>query len=356
MFIVQCSLSTNYQQQAATIVAEHVAQLRGVHAHADARLASALADLRQVARTLDELNMRAAQHDHHAIVARQRKQLHERRASLEAEVADLQRVTQNIAQLIRQIELSSTALHAYGTPVGPWELALKAQVIHGREDERARLAREIHDGPAQVLAHVLMSLEHSITLTQQHTLDRLLPLLHMLRDTSRTGLLDMRRFIADLRPPTLQHQGLDAALRELCARSDTETTITVHYQGAALLRFTSEQEIVIYRVAQEAINNVVKHAPNATVQVRAHVADDQFTLTVQDNGPGFDPHTVAAQRRGRHWGLDGMHERATLVGAQFHVTSQIGQGTTVQLALPHSASGGTTPVDPIVNLLSGVEG
>jgi two-component system sensor histidine kinase DegS len=349
-------VATNYQQQAATIVAEHVVRLRGVLADADARLAPALVDLRQVARTLDELNMRTAQHDQGVLVARQRKQLHERRATLEAEVADLQRVTQNIAQLIRQIELSSTALHAQGTPTDPWELALKAQVIHGREDERARLAREIHDGPAQVLAHLLLSLEHSITLTQQHTLDRLLPLLHMLRDTSRTGLIDMRRFIADLRPPTLAHQGLDAALRELCARSDTDSTSTVQYHGIALPRFTPEQEIVIYRVAQEAINNAVKHAPKATVEVRTHLADDQFSLAVQDNGPGFDPHTVAAQRRGRHWGLDGMHERAALVGAQLSVTSSIGQGTMVQLALPHSASGGTAPVETILNLLRGVEG
>jgi len=336
-------------------MSEHVARLRGVLAHADARLALALVDLRQVARTLDELNIRTAQHDHYVLVARQRKQLHDRRAALEAEVAELQRVTQNIAQLIRQIEWSSTALHAQGTPTDPWELALKAQVIHGREDERARLAREIHDGPAQVLAHLLLSLEHSITLTQQHTLDGLLPLLHMLRDTSRIGLLDIRRFIADLHPPTLAHQGLDAALRELCARNDTNSMITVQYHGAALPRFTPEQEIVIYRVAQEAINNVVKHAPQATVQVRAHLADEQFTLTVQDNGPGFDPHTVAAQRRGRHWGLDGMHERAALVGAQFHVASSIGQGTTVQLVLPHSTSG-SAPDETTLNLLPGVEG
>jgi len=337
-------LTTKYQKQAAAIVAEHVTRLRGVLADAQARLAPALIELRQVGRTLDELHMRTAQHDQSPILKRQIKQLHERQAALEAEIAELQHVTQSIEQLIRQIEMSSAVLHAQGLAANPWELALKAQVIYGREDERARLAREMHDGPAQVLGHIHMFLEQGVTLVQQQTLDRLLELLHMLRDTSRTGLLDIRRFIADLHPPTLANQGLDTALRELCDRTATNSTLTIHYTGAALPRLAPEHEIVIYRVAQEALNNAAKHAPQAFVQVQTHLSNNQFTLAVHDNGAGFDPHVVAAQLGDRHWGLAGMRERAALIGAQLTVTTQRGQGTTVQLVLALDAPG-TTPVD-----------
>ncbi len=326
-------MTTKYQKQAAAIVAEQVAQLRQVLAEAQARLGPALLDLRQVGRTIDELNMRTAKHDQSPILKRQIKQLHERQAALEAEVAELQRVTQSIEQLIRQTEMSSTALHGPGPTAVPLELALYAQIFYGREDERARLAREVHDGPAQVLAHILMCLEQGVTLVQQQTLDRLLDLLLMLRDTSRTGLLDIRRFIADLRPPTLANQGLDAALRELCERTATNSTLKIEYTGASLRRLAPEHEIVIYRVAQEALNNAAKHAPNAVVQVHAQSTEHQCTLAVHDNGPGFDPHVVAARGQGRHWGVAGMRERAALIGAQLTVATHIGQGTTVQLVL-----------------------
>ncbi len=311
---------------------------------AQARLGPALVELRQVGRALDELNMRAVQRDQSSILQRQIKQLHERQGALEAEVTELQRVAQSIEQLIRQIEMSSAVLHAQGLAADPWELALKAQVIYGREDERARLAREVHDGPAQVLAHMHMLLEQGVSLVQPQTLDRLLDLLLMLRDTSRTGLLDIRRFIADLRPPTLEKQGLDAALRELCERTAANSTLKIEYAGAALPRLAPEHEIVIYRVAQEALNNAAKHAPNAVVQVQAHLSNHQFALAVHDNGAGFDPHVVAAQLGDRRWGLAGMRERAALIGAQLNIVTQRGQGTTIQLLLALDAPG-TAPVD-----------
>lgn len=183
-----------------------------------------------------------------------------------------------------------------------------------------------------------------MTLVQPRTLDRLLDLLHMLRDTSRTGLLDTRRFIADLRPPTLEKQGLDAALRELCDRIAANTALHVHYTGAAVPRLAPEHEIVIYRVAQEAVNNATKHAPKAAVQVQIQADDHQFTLTVHDDGPGFDPHVIAAQAHGRQWGLAGMRERAALIGGQLIVATERGNGTTVQLTLVLDTPG-TTGID-----------
>ncbi len=155
----------------------------------------------------------------------------------------------------------------------------------------------------------------------------------MLRDSSRSGLHEVRRFIADLRPPTLEKQGLDAALRELCDRSAASGSIKVQYDAEPLSRLAPEQEIVIYRVTQEALTNAAKHARNATVTVQAQRTDKQFTLVVADNGPGFDQQTVAARVQGRHWGLASMHERAALIGGQLVVASRIEHGTEIRLQL-----------------------
>jgi two-component system sensor histidine kinase DegS len=141
----------------------------------------------------------------------------------------------------------------------------------------------------------------------------------------------MRRFIAELRPPTLEKQGLDAALRELCERATAADTITVRYEGQPLPRLAPEHEIVIYRVAQEALNNAAKHAPDAIVCVHLNVSDDQVTLTVRDDGPGFDQHSVAERLHGRHWGLAGMRERAALVGAHLTIASRVGHGAEIRL-------------------------
>ena len=324
----------NYQNQAAGIVSEQITRLRAVLAEVNGRLGPATSDLLQITRTIDELSVRSTHAGANAIVARQLKQLKERHQALELEVNDLHKAARSIEQLIRQTEMSGSTLSDDTSQADPWNLALKAQIIQGREDERTRLAREVHDGPAQVLAHVLLGLEHGLTLTQQQNYDRLRDLLVHLREGSRSGLHEVRRFIADLRPPALEQQGLDAALKELCARFEAAGTVNVRSEGTRLPRLTSEQEIVLYRITQEALNNVAKHARNAHVAVHYALVKGQVILLIRDDGPGFEPRTVAARTQGKHWGLASMHERAELVGAQLSVTSAPGHGTEIRVILP----------------------
>ncbi len=327
-------MSVKYQNQAAAIVNEQIARLRAVLAEVNSRLAPATSDLRQIARTIDELGVRSGHTGANAIVVRQLKQLQERQHALEVEVNDLHKAARSIEQLIRQTEMSSSTLTEDASQADPWNLALKAQIIQGREDERTRLAREVHDGPAQVLAHVLLGLEHGLTLTEHQNYERLRELLLQLREGSRSGLHEVRRFIADLRPPALDQHELDVALKELCARFDAAGIINVRSEGTRLPRLTPEQEIVVYRITQEALNNVVKHARNAQVAVHYAAVKGQVILLIRDNGPGFEPRAVAARTRGKHWGLASMRERAALVGAQLSVTSAIGHGTEIRVTLP----------------------
>lgn len=320
-------------------MAEQIERLRVVLAEVQSKLSPATNDLRQIGRTLDEMQVRSTRSDANAILLRQMRQLQERQQALEREVSELHKAARSIEQLIRQTEMSSATLRDEDAQADPWELALKAQIIHGREEERTRLAREVHDGPAQVIAHVLMGLEHSLTLAQQRNYDRLGETLRHMRESSRSGLHDVRRFISDLRPPALEHNGLDVALYDLCKRFQSGGLLDVTCEGVALPRLPAEQAIVLYRITQEALNNAVKHARNTQVQVRFAVARNEIVMSIRDHGPGFDPRVVAARAPGKHWGLASMRERAELVGARLAVTSAVGQGTEIRVALALDAAG-----------------
>ncbi len=334
-------MANTFLDQAAAITSDHVLQLRQLLAEVQAKLDPAAADLRHLARTLDELDVRiragTTQGQPTSMLARQRGQLAQRQEGLARTVSELQRAQRTLDQLIRQTEMSSAVLSGdSASPADPWHEALRAQIIQGREEERIRLAREVHDGPAQVLAHVLLGLEHSLSLSAQQKIERLAAHLGELRASTRAGLHEVRRFIADLRPPALEEQGLAAALTELAARFTAAGLITVRYEGDALPRLASEQEIVLYRIAQEALNNASKHARRASVLLQASVTARDLTLLVRDDGPGFDPRTITAKTKGKHWGLASIHERAELIGARLVISSAPGQGTAVRVTLPHS--------------------
>ena len=233
--------------------------------------------------------------------------------------------------------MSSTVLlggTSEGTGSDPWMLALRAQVIHGREEERARLAREVHDGPAQVLANSLMGLEQCISLFQQHNAERLGIMLDRMRGVTREGLHEVRQFISDLRPGRLEEQGLAAALQDYIRRYQNTYNALVTAEIDPLPRLPTEVAIVFYRIVQEALQNTHKHARGTPVHIAITVRDEQLLLAVQDHGPGFDPHEVARRAGRESWGLTSMRERAELIGARFSVTARPNQGTLVAVVLP----------------------
>jgi len=263
----------------------------------------------------------------------------ERRAhyeALEREVRTSQHALKQLDQLIRQIEMSSGSLTNAedANSADPWLLALRSQIVQGREDERIRLAREVHDGPAQVLANSLMLIEHGHTLAQQSGAEKLVTLLARLRDATREGLQEVRRFIADLRPGALDEHGLAAALHEYIRTYNNAYVAKVALEADALPRLPRETEIVLYRIVQEALQNAHKYARGAPVAVRLAVQANRLLLSIRDEGPGFDPHEVARRAGRSNWGLTSMRERAELVGARFSVASSPGHGTEVTVSVP----------------------
>ncbi|NNJ11231.1 sensor histidine kinase [Chloroflexales bacterium ZM16-3] len=323
------------------IVAEQLARLRELHQSAQQRHTHVEADLRQSARILDEASMQlrfAAERGlpTAASMAERERQLRADHETLTREYESGRRALRQLDQLIRQIDMSSDTLSGSGEgdPSDPWAQALRAQAIMGREEERSRLAREVHDGPAQVLANALMGLEHCQNLLTAQRYERLADILGQLGGSAREGLSEVRRFIADLRPGKLDEQGLAGALADYIRRYHDTVSAQVSFDAEPLPRLPNETEIVLYRIVQESLQNAHKHAKGAPVHVTLSTRSGQLQLVIRDEGPGFDTR-AAARRAGREsWGLTSMRERAELVGASFLVTTRPGHGTEVTVSMP----------------------
>jgi two-component system sensor histidine kinase DegS len=217
---------------------------------------------------------------------------------------------------------------------------VQARIVRAQEAERLRLAQEIHDGPAQALSNAIFQVEYI-----ERVVETDLPLarteLRYLRDLLRRELGDVRSFISQLRPPVLDELGLDGAITDTIdlIRSITGATITADLTAPDDVLSDAERTVVL-RVAQEALQNVRKHAQARTVSVTTWLDDGGWVLEVGDDGRGFDLGEAAARGR-RNFGLQFMRERAELIGARLDVRSRPGDGTVVRLAIPPRAQTGT---------------
>jgi two-component system, NarL family, sensor histidine kinase DegS len=322
-------------QQAQAIVAEQLTRLRAVADAARARQAALAVEARAAERALDEAATQllfAASHNQFkaGLLGRKEAQLRERYDAITREVEANERALRELAQLVRQIEMSSAGLGggADSSPSDPWAQALRAQVIQGREEERVRLAREVHDGPAQVLANTLMGLAVCQGLAPDGN-PKLAAALDRLHSATQEGLSEVRRFIA----AQISQRGLSAAIGEYVRGHQNAYGTQVAFEAEPLPRLAPEAEIVIYRIVQEALQNAHKHARGARVVIRLTCSANQLRLAVRDDGPGFDPRSVLRRAGRESWGLTSMRERAELIGAQLAVASRPGYGTEITLTL-----------------------
>lgn len=210
---------------------------------------------------------------------------------------------------------------------------LLGQVIAAQEAERARVSRDLHDDVGQALTSVLLGLrlvEDSLTGPNADA-DDARGRVADLRELVADGLRRARQLAFDLRPTVLDDLGLAAALQRLKDDVTRRTGLIVELDAAALgpdERLEPEIETVIYRVVQEALTNVVRHAEATTASVALAGRDGTLRVFIEDDGSGFDPDQ---RPTGAHLGVDGMLERAELVGGTLSVTSTPGAGTTVLL-------------------------
>jgi two-component system, NarL family, sensor histidine kinase UhpB len=200
------------------------------------------------------------------------------------------------------------------------------RALSAQEAERRRIARELHDEIGQVLTGLVLRSE---TLSRRAP-DDLRADLEDLREAARHGAEEVRRIARRLRPEALDELGLQSALFALCTAVSERTGIEISRNLERDLPLSAEQELVIYRVAQESITNVVRHAGASRAEVTLRRdGDGGVLLVVRDDGVGLPPN---AERDST--GLRGMRERALLVGANMTITTAPSGGTEVRLHLP----------------------
>ncbi len=210
---------------------------------------------------------------------------------------------------------------------------LSAQVLGAQEDERKRIARELHDDTSGALARVLLNIEMCED-TLPEDLGEVRGKMRETRVLAEHTLENVRKMIFGLRPTLLDDLGLAAAVRWYAKNSLEPLGVQVQFEATSHLpRADARIETAMFRIAQEAINNVVHHAEarHARVQLTREAA--RWVLVVQDDGCGFD---VAAVRSNGHqrWGLFGIQERVELLNGTFKLESSPGHGTTVRVEIP----------------------
>jgi two-component system, NarL family, sensor histidine kinase UhpB len=203
------------------------------------------------------------------------------------------------------------------------------RALGAQEGERLRIARELHDEVGQQLTALLLQLSSA----RRHAPDELQPVLSEAHGLARESLDDIRRVARELRPEALDDLGLPSALAALCERLRQQAGLRVERDVPSVLPpLTDEEELVLYRVAQEALTNVLRHAGVDRARLSLAVAGDDLVLEVRDDGRGFQVEHATAT------GLLGMRERAMLVGGALEVSSRPGHGTSVRLTLPLQAA------------------
>jgi two-component system sensor histidine kinase UhpB len=199
------------------------------------------------------------------------------------------------------------------------------QALMVQEAERQRIARELHDEVGQTLTGVMLQIEGlagQIPEALRGQLDEM-------RETARHGTEEVRRIASRLRPDTLEELGLQSALAALAGAFQRQAGIPVIRRLVQPAAVTPEEELVIYRVAQEALTNVARHAGATWVQLELRDSDDGIVLVVSDDGRGLPAGAAASSH-----GIRGMRERAMLIGATLHIESRPERGTVIELSIP----------------------
>jgi two-component system, NarL family, sensor kinase len=234
----------------------------------------------------------------------------------------------------QDLQILSAVGYQLATAIERTQLAEQATLM-ARVEERNRLAREVHDTLAQELAGIALQLEAADALLDRAP-DRARVRIRQALERARESLAEARRSVLDLRAGPLERQTLEAALEALGRRFAEETGIAVStrvdLQG---LRLPARAEEALYRIAQEALANVRRHAQASSVQIDLRVAGDQARLTIGDDGRGFSPDAQPAEP-GHGFGLIGMQERARLLNGTMRISSCPGAGAQVEVHIPLS--------------------
>ncbi len=234
----------------------------------------------------------------------------------------------------RDLELLRAIGNQIGIAVDNARLYQQAQQVAALE-ERNRLARDLHDSVTQTLFSITLTAESTKAMLTRRP-EKVEAQVDRLQNLARGALAEMRSLIFQLRPAALQEQGLVAALEKHVAALRTKEHFEISLNIEGDRRLSEEHEQTLYRIFQEAFNNITKYASANHVWVDLIITDQEASLVIRDDGQGFDAQSVLTQRNRSSLGLTSMQERTELAGGTLNIESTPGNGTLISVNLPLS--------------------
>ncbi|WP_349408647.1 sensor histidine kinase [Pseudalkalibacillus sp. SCS-8] len=264
--------------------------------------------------------------------------LRQRRDDIERRLLNLKETVERAEMLVSQISVVLSYLDSDLRKVGEMVKNAKEkqdfglQIIEAQEEERGRVSREIHDGPAQMLANVLLRSELIEKIYATQGVDQARGELKNLRQMVKDALTEVRRIIYDLRPMALDDLGLLPTLEKYLRNLSNSTGIDIQLKSFGNeRRLPTKLEVATYRLIQESVQNACKHAEADEIQVKVEFQQN-LSILVRDNGIGFD----SSQKKDQSFGLVGMKERVELLKGTMKIDTTPGKGTLIFIQIPLS--------------------
>lgn len=274
-----------------------------------------------------------------AVIYQEEKSLRQKRDELERRLVQLDKTLEHAHNLSRKVSVISSFLHDDFKEMNRYiksayekqQIGLK--IIEAQEQERKRVSREIHDGPAQSLANILVRSEIVDLSFRDGDIEAGLKEMQAFRKSIRQSLHEVRRIIYDLRPMALDDLGLFPTIKKhISTVSDYhDVNIELSLEGKGE-RLQTHYEVAIFRLIQEGLQNAIKHADATTIFIRLAIQKNNICLTIKDDGVGFD---INKPKREDSYGIIGMKERVDILDGEIEIHSEINKGTTIWVHIPY---------------------
>lgn len=251
------------------------------------------------------------------------------------EVGTLAKAFQHMAASLAANNAERSRLHEELARKERLRKILLNKVLTAQEDERKRISRELHDETGQALTSLLVSMR---VLADKSLDAKERKILLDARDLAAGTLRNIRSLAVELRPPAIDDLGLVPAMRKYLLTFEEHHGVTVEFQAQGG-RVHNQTAVALYRILQESLTNIVKHAGATRVQIRLTIEDNHIELVISDDGHGFDKKALETAQRENRLGLYGMRERAELLGGTLTTFSTPDQGTTITVIVPNPKEG-----------------
>ena len=263
-----------------------------------------------------------------------------RRNALEFSLKRALNNIQNAEHVVHQVTIAVTYLKGEILSaiydLGSDEMAVGVKILEAQENERMRISRDIHDGPAQQIASIVMKADFCERVAKQD-IDKGMIELAELKEQARKALKEVRGIIHDLRPMSLDDLGLNETIDAFVQDYSKEYGVkSVLKTGKIIVEIEPIIKVAVYRLVQELLNNIKKHSKATNIYINLEYGSKYLRLTVMDDGIGFDVNQTLDALRRKHisYGLLGIYDRVKQLSGEITMHSKPNEGTTVMIKLP----------------------